>query len=351
MAEKKKKRRGMRLPNGFGGVYMLSGNRRKPWISRKTTGWDENGKQIYYTIGYYANRADALAALTEYNKNPIGDVRDITLGELYAKWNLSKFPKLTESTVRTYTSAWLHLSALEGEKVRDLKTSHYQAIIDQMSNEKKLSRSACNKVKILAGILNKQAMADDIIHKNYAAAIELPNEDSKEQEFFTEEEIKAIEKLAVTNIWAKAIMIMIYTGFRISELCDQSKFRVDLKEMVMVGGGKTDAGRDRVMPIHPKIQDHVHFWYKTPGPHLINREGEKIRTEYFRKYLFRPTLQEAGVRVLNPHATRHTFATLLGRAKTNPKAVQDLLGHEEYSTSLIYTHTELKDLRKAIKRI
>lgn len=43
----------MRLPNGFGSVYKLSGNRRKPWVARKTTGWtfdEENRSLIQYML-------------------------------------------------------------------------------------------------------------------------------------------------------------------------------------------------------------------------------------------------------------------------------------------------------------
>lgn len=59
----------MKLPNGFGSVYKLSGNRRKPWIARKTTNLNkETRKQEYYTVGYYKTRAEALEALVEYNK-------------------------------------------------------------------------------------------------------------------------------------------------------------------------------------------------------------------------------------------------------------------------------------------
>ena len=61
----------MRLPNGYGSVYKLSGkNRRKPYIARRTIGWDDNGKQLYATIGYYRTKAEALQALAAFNDNP-----------------------------------------------------------------------------------------------------------------------------------------------------------------------------------------------------------------------------------------------------------------------------------------
>lgn len=51
----------MKLANGMGSVYKLSGRRRKPWVARKTKGWDideKTGKtkQLYMTIGYFPTR-------------------------------------------------------------------------------------------------------------------------------------------------------------------------------------------------------------------------------------------------------------------------------------------------------
>lgn len=65
----------MKLPNGFGSVYKLSGNRRKPYVAKKTKGWNINpdtgkAKQLYITVGYYATRKEALTALAEFNANP-----------------------------------------------------------------------------------------------------------------------------------------------------------------------------------------------------------------------------------------------------------------------------------------
>ena len=62
----------MKLPNGFGSVYKLSGKRRKPWCARKTIGWtfDEERQKsfpVYVFIGYYQSRSEALLALTDYN--------------------------------------------------------------------------------------------------------------------------------------------------------------------------------------------------------------------------------------------------------------------------------------------
>ena len=342
----------MKLPNGYGSVYKLSGNRRRPWIARKTTGWSDEGKQVYYTIGYFETRAKAMAALAEYNKNPIGERGDITLKEIYGEWSKDRYPKLSPKTVQSYEAAWNHLSKLKDEKIKDIKTSHIQSIINNMSNSG-LSRSSCHKVKVLAGLIYKHAMADDIVDKNYAEMVELPAEKKKEQEIFTDLEIKKLEDAVGKVEWVDVILIFIYTGMRISELFELTKFNVDIKNMVITGGVKTDAGRDRIIPIHPKIQGHIKKWYAVPGEYLIsNTIGTMMNVDNFRHRKYYPTLEKVGVRKLSPHKARHTFASMLNKAGANKVYIQKLIGHANYAvTANTYTHSDVEELRKAIEMI
>ena len=60
----------MRLPNKYGGIVKNGGNRRKPFQARRTTGYDDEGKQLYETIGFFEKREDAITALAQYNNSP-----------------------------------------------------------------------------------------------------------------------------------------------------------------------------------------------------------------------------------------------------------------------------------------
>ena len=89
----------MKLPNGFGSVYKLSGNRRNPYVAKKTKGWEIDpitgkSKQLYITVGYYPTRKEALTALAEYNKDPlILHHATITFEEVYENWSEIHFGK------------------------------------------------------------------------------------------------------------------------------------------------------------------------------------------------------------------------------------------------------------------
>lgn len=103
----------MKLPNGFGSVYKLSGRRRRPWVAAKTFGWefDEKGqkvKQKQQAIGYYATRQEAMTALVQYNENPYDlNFNKTTFSEVYEKWSEEYFPTLSNaSSIRTITAAY-----------------------------------------------------------------------------------------------------------------------------------------------------------------------------------------------------------------------------------------------------
>jgi len=345
----------MRLPNGYGSVYRLPGNRRRPWIARKTIGWDED-KQLYYTIGYYKTKQEALTALAEYNKNPIAEARDTTLHEMYSDWSKVHYPKVSKDTENSYRAAWNRMEKLGDQEMRLLRKSHLQEIVEEMISQG-LSRSTMEKFKTLAVLLWDEAMADNIVDRNYGSLITLPPARKAKKPTFTDFEIKQIEGLADKgDIWAGTVLILLYTGMRIGEMLELTKFNVDLRDSTITGGIKTDAGKDRIMPIHVKIKDHINYWYKTNGLRLIHRNGSAISVDYYRKSIFYPVLERAEIdrkeRGLTPHSTRHTFATLLDRAGAKTTSIQSLLGHSDYSTTAnTYTHQDLAELRKAVDMI
>ena len=60
----------MRLPNGYGSVVKMSGNRRRPYAVRKTDGFNEKGYPIYKIIGYTETKEEGLSLLAKYNESP-----------------------------------------------------------------------------------------------------------------------------------------------------------------------------------------------------------------------------------------------------------------------------------------
>jgi integrase len=342
----------MRLPNGFGSVYKLSGKRRNPYIARITVRRDENGKQIYQTIGYFGDKKVALDALTKFRISPVSDKANITLKELYDEWNPTKYEYISKQTSDCYKAAWNNFSKYEKAKFKELRTAHFQSIIDSCHKSGK-SRSSLKNIRIVANMLYDYAMQNDIVNKNYAEFIIIPKEEKEEKERFSDLEIKTLEKYADTVEWIDTVLIMIYSGMRISEMLELTKFNVDLEKQIITGGVKTEAGKNRIIPIHPKIYKYIVKWYNKNGDTLIcNEKGKYLSPNAYRNDRYIPSLKKIEVRTLTPHACRHTFASLMAKAGADTLAIQKIIGHSDYSTTAnIYTHTDIEELKKAINLI
>lgn len=338
--------------NGAGSVYKASGNRRKPWCVVVTSKWAIKGKKAVQkrkVIGYFESEEKARETLARYNLDPSVKKQDLTLEQLYEEWVIVHQRKASKKTMDSYRYAWNHLSQLKNHNFVDIRTGNLQLIIDSMNSEGK-GRSSINKVKVLAGLLFRYAMQNDIITKNYAEFIALPKETKSEKEIFTDLEIATIEKHADHVPYADMILILLYTGLRVSELLDLTPFNINLKEGYMVAGGKTEAGTNRTIPLHPKIVKHIEKRVKSGTDYLfIAMKGNKMDQQNYRTRYYYPVLEAMGITKRSPHACRHTFATMLSNHGADMKSTQALLGHTDYAfTANVYTHKNVDELKKAV---
>lgn len=326
----------MRNPNGFGTIYKLSGNRRKPWRAAIPIAKNEKGRIEYQTVGYYKSERLATLALENYHNYPT-DKAHITLTELYAEWSASKYQSISAETVKSYKTAWNHFDKLKGYKMRDIRAAHWQTLIDG----KELSWSSLHKIKTLAGLLSKYAHQNDILQKNYAEFIRLPKKVKTESDIFTDIEIEKLKAMSGDK-WIQTILVLIYTGMRINEMISLTIFQIDLQNEIITTGSKTDAGQ-RVIPIHKVIRPFI-----ADLPETLSG----INQDAYRKKYYYPALESAKVRKLSPHKCRHTFGSILAREGVDTVSIQRLIGHTDYAlTANVYTHPEVEQLRKALDRL
>ena len=339
----------MRNPNGYGSVFKLSGNRRKPFAARVTTGWDDNGKQKFKFIGYYTKRQDALNALALYNENPNQIDLNITYSEVFEKWKEHKYEKISKSAINGYNAAFQASSDLHNMKFADIKTLHLQNVIDNMNK----GYGTLKKTKTLFNQLFKYAMQNDIVSKDYSTYVDIGKNDIESSRVpFTKKEIERLFEVESSIDFVDTILIMIFTGFRIGELLTIENTNVNLDNNTIKGGIKTDAGKNRVVPINHKIIDFVARRKAQGHKYLIvNFKGEKMKYDNYYREKFQPIMEQLGMSH-KPHDCRHTFATLLNNANANTTSIKKLAGHSSYNTTeKIYTHKDIEELRKAIELI
>lgn len=337
----------MRLPNGYGSVIKLQGQRRNPWAVRITKGYNDNGSAIYKYLGYFKTKSLALECLADYHKNK-EFYNKATLGDVYDQWSSTRYDKVGIKTRQMYENSWNHLSKLSDVDIQDIRKIEIQKIVDSVSHK---SRSLQKQIKSLAVQLFKEAEENDLVKKNYAEFVELKQSTKTSKEIFTDAEIKLMfDNLRVENI--DLILILIFTGYRIGELCNLTKFNVDLENKVLRGGNKTEAGHNKVVGIHQSILPLIQNRYNTSKNYIVEKDGNKVSVDYLRKYMYYPALEEVGIKKRTPHVCRHTFASILNRYVDNKELITKMMGHTDYNlTANVYTHDQDFQFVEAINSI
>lgn len=338
----------MKNPNGYGSVTKLSGNRRRPFWVRKTVGWNEKGHPIYETIGYCSTREEGNMLLAEYNRNPY-DINQakITLEELYQVWLQKKIAKLSANSVKTLKSAYQHIKSLCTVPYKEIKAANMQDTVDNCG----LGYSTQQSIKSLWYHLDKLALEMDISSKNYSSLITTEPVPETNRLPFTDDEIKRLWQLYgepselddVSAEWVDTVLILLYTGLRISEFTAINIADVDLEERTIKGGIKTKAGKNRIIPIHSAIYPMIKARYDPNEKFLIRGTSQSYRR------IFGDIMKHLQM-IHTPHECRHTFETRLDNVGANRKCIDMMMGHASRDIgNRVYNHKTIEELRAAIE--
>jgi tyrosine recombinase XerC len=201
-----------------------------------------------------------------------------------------------------------------------------------------------------------------LVHQNPAANLKIPKFEKKLPKHFTEHEIEDLlnipdlsNKFGIRN---KAILELIYScGMRISEVSNCNLRQIDLNEKIIKIKGK--GNKERIVPVGKEAAKAVkkylkireQFVSKESGNILfLSKSGRELSPNELREILERYIMLVAKTKGYSPHSIRHSFATHLLEHGADLRAVQEMLGHSNLSTTEIYTHLSLKDLKKVYEQ-
>lgn len=332
-----------RNPNGYGCVTKLKGNRSKPWLI-KVTIYDEEGNGRQVPIAYAVTEELGNILLAQYNDNPWDiDREKVTLVELYNRWSKIKLPKLGESLQCSMRSAFKHCSKYYGKKYRALRAYQMQDCIDNCGR----GYSTQAAIKNLWGHLDRFAYECDIISKMYSTLTTAPPIPETNREPFTDAQVDALWDIK-DDPWVDTVLIYMYTGFRLNELLGMKIEQVNTKEWYFQGGLKTASGKNRIVPIHPRIQPFVQKLVERGGTYLFTCDGKKIsQTQYYA--FWNSVMVKIDAEGKTPHEARHTFETRLDNAGGNRKCIDMLMGHRSKDLgNRVYTHKTIQQLRDVV---
>lgn len=381
----------MKNPNGYGTIKKLSGNRRRPFAVVVTTGYEmrvkkrdisflkealteelfqqvetayneyiakqPKGKQNQVAIGYYEKQADAQIALAEYNKNPYDlDKRAITFQQVYEIFKAEKIEKMKPGSRASYEGAYKKCGSLYNMRMHEIVTTHMQNVVNEYADK---SKSTQNNLLKLFHAIYKIADKNNFVEKDYSKFVEITSEkESKEKKPFTREEVQVVwdnlewvhkseRKSAVSGVaLMDSVVIMLYTGMRISELLELKAEDIHLEERwIDLRGTKTAAAR-RIVPVHKKIIPLIkrRIVLNSTGYIFRNNKDKKIDYNGYLTSFFEPMCDAFSMRH-TPHECRHSFATYAAASRMNPILVKKIIGHSAQDlTQDTYTHAMIEDL-------
>ena len=293
--------------------------------------------------------------LADYNKNPFNvSASKITFQELFEKWSKSKFPTISQSNKNGYNASYSLCGTLYNQAFKDIKLANLQYVVDNCGKNYPTLR----KLKVLFGQMYEYAMKNDICNKDYSEFVDIVkykdrNPNKRDRNKFTKEDIDRLWEQKDDKYY-QIVLMLIYTGVRISELLELKKENVFLNEQYFdVLSSKTENGIRKV-PIADKILPFFKAWYNdTDSKYLLHTEnGEPFKYRNYYDSYFSPLMENLGLEQ-TPHCCRHTCISMLAEAKVDQTTIKKIVGHSGAMTltEKVYTHLDVKELIDAINKI
>lgn len=250
--QEREPRKTLKRANGTGTVYKLQGRRRRPWAAAKNR----------TIIGYYETKTAATEALNRLTGRSLDDRYNMTFADVFKEWKAEHYKEITGAGQASYNRAYDVFAPLHRKKFRELRTADFQAALDPYMKQ---SHSTVSKHKQLITQMSSWAMREELITTNFASFVRIPENVKKEKEIFSDDDIAKLE--ADGSDAAKIVLMLVYTGMRIGELFALPA--EDCHETYVVGGEKTDAGRNRVIPIRPEGRGYFRYFAQQADAPLL----------------------------------------------------------------------------------
>lgn len=337
--------------NGQGTAYQLPN---KSWAAVRTLGYRmENGKlkRITCSKSGFRTKKEALDYLPYLGEKAQKSPK--TFLQVYDVWEPTH--RAGKSTMNCYRAAKKYFEPIWHEDFAEITVDDLQECVDDCPKGKRTKEN----MKALAGLLYKYAIPRHMATLNLGEYLIVGGDSRKEKSGLPLDDVERLAKAVGEVPWADYVLCQCYLGFRPSEFLALDAANYDQKERAFVGGAKTDAGRDRVVTVSPKIQMIIDRLTanKISGPVFCAKGKKAMSIETYRSVFYgvleacgidNPTEVRNGVTYhkYTPHSCRHTFATLMKRVEGADKDKLELIGHTSTEMLRHYQDVSFEDLRK-----
>lgn len=254
---------------------------------------------------------------------------------------------------------------LANKQITNFKDVQESTIISFLTELSDLGISPSSRARYISAIrtFHKYLVTNGIIDTNIAEYIDLPKSRRKLPDTLSYEEINLILETINTDIPTgirdRAILETLYAcGLRVSELINlkQRDILYDVEVVRVFGKGS----KERIVPIGSSALKWIEI-YKTKARIrfvklggsddilFLNTKGTKLSRMGIWKIVNNAALNAGIEKEVHPHTFRHSFATHLLEGGADLRAVQEMLGHSDISTTQIYTHLDRNYIKEVHK--
>lgn len=268
----------------------------------------------------------------------------------------------SRNTLEAYSRDLIRfMEHLEGEGVTDMKevtAFHIQAYMAKLAKRGLSQKTMARNLACLRSFF-KYMMREKLITSDPASLIRSPRLGRTLPKVMGRGEVEALLRVIPGKgpcaLRDRAMVELLYgTGVRVSELVDLDMDKVDMLVGTLLVRGKGD--KERVVPMGEYAIEALQLYIRFGRPALakgkptralfLNRRGKRISRQAVWKIL-RAYASKAGLKEsVSPHMLRHSFATHMLEGGADLRAIQELLGHSDISTTQIYTHVASSRLKE-----
>lgn len=231
----------------------------------------------------------------------------------------------------------------------------------KLSSEKLSRASISRKLSSLRGFI-AYLIRNNLISQNPMFAIENPKIKRNIPEVLPLDSFLEIIKLSKEkqnknkNLEIRAIFEILYSSaIRVSELCSLNIGDIDFQRRSLRVFGK--GAKERIIPLGeisiPILQEYYEERKKIitdENALFLNLKGKRINTRYIQRLVKKYISLVSDIKKKSPHVLRHSAATHMLDRGADLLTVKEILGHENLSTTQIYTHVSIEHLKNSYKK-
>lgn len=237
--------------------------------------------------------------------------------------------------------------------VEAVEERHIEAYIQYLGQVRRLQPRSQNRYVTSIRSMYHFAAKKRLIKNNVLLYVENVQYERRERDYLTEEELYRLFDEIHHPIAKVGVLMLAYTGLRISELLNLRLTDLDMSNGVIKVLGK--GSKERIVPLSKRLQEILVVYLKEVRPKVgqyvfTTKKTGRLSPQYLNKIIREGAAACGFNKRVSAHTLRHSFASHLVKKQVDLPTLQRLLGHANIRTTSVYLHTDYERLKNAVNQ-